>query len=554
MLQHTQSADRTRMQTRRTLWALLCGVVALLVPAAVYAHERWLPNTPRWPVNKAYFQNLEGPALALAVAGTLSLIGVVIAFFLIAPAAVERLTPVTEEQRNREAHLNPAVRWLRAFLRLFLDGHFSSRALDVGLDVAIFIFSKIPAPVLFLGAYQGFLVMPSYPVEGTLGMVIRVVSVILGIWVLIGKKLNLLGIIMFVIWGYLCIAYGIAGIDAIPVLASAFFYTFMDEGQPGVNAKQLLGIRLSLGVGFFLLGLVDKIYLSQFIIGVADQYPQILTGPQAQFPGLSREQWAYSGAVGEMVFGLLVLAGTFNRAVNLILAFIFSNFMLVFGWAEIVHVYPIAGFVILFFRGPIGSPLDGPIFNLSVKFSNMVKGISFAKARGMAVVLVASLYGLFLMFIPTVFFVEVLPNLDGGKVPEDFVPLSNPPPAETFMGTHPPRHGGLVTRVGEHEVEIIVEPDGDVEVYAATTNGRPVRAGEMTGKFGYGHEGAVSKDMELMAGERGGSAALTGKAPALTADTDFGFHLMVEGEDVEVVMPILSGGTEAMLKSDAVHR
>jgi uncharacterized membrane protein YphA (DoxX/SURF4 family) len=430
---------------------------------------------------------------------------------------------------------------------LLLDGPFVSRAMENGLEVATFIFSKVPAFVLALGAYQGWLVMPSYPLSGPLANVFAGASAVLAVWVLIGRALRPLGVIMFVIYGYLIYGYGIGAIDAIPVLASAFFYFFHDPESPGVNSRQLLGIRVSMGFGFFLLGLVDKIYLSDFIIGVADHYPQLVAGPQANFPDLTREGWAFAGAVGEMVFGLSVLFGVFNRATTLALTFIFSNFIMVFGWAEVVHIYPIAGFLILFFRGPLGSPLTGPIFNLSVGIMNKMKGWSFHAARLLSVTIIAVGVALGVMFIPTWFFMEKMPGLEGQAVSAGYVPPSPPPPAKEFLGVHPARHGGIVARIHDFEVELSVTPDGAIAVFVSEPDGHPVDVNEISGQMLVGPEG---KQTKVPLRRRG--AGLVGMGPPLTEDTDYHYDLEVKGKKLAVRMPVFKEGTEPMVWSNQV--
>ncbi|NUQ79387.1 MAG: hypothetical protein HUU21_38240 [Polyangiaceae bacterium] len=530
--------------SRRALVALACSVVCTALPAALYAHERWVPNQLRWPINHAYFQSLTGAALQLTIAGTATLAGIIIAFFIVAPGAVERLTPVTEDQRRQESRRNIAARGLRYVLRLLLDGPITSQRMEKGIEISSFIFSKIPAFVLFLGAYQGWLVMPSYPLSGTLGTVLSVVSAALGVWVLIGKALRPLGAVLFAIYGYLIYAYGIAAVDAIPVLASAFFYFFHDPASRGVNGRQLLGIRVSMGLGFFLLGLVDKIYLADFIIGVADHYPQLIAGPQATFPGLSREGWAFAGAVGEMVFGLAILFGVFNRATTLALTALFVNFMLVFGWAEVVHVYPIAGFIILFFRGAAGSPLAGPVFRLSVAILNRMKDWSFGAARFLSVTLIAFGASFFVMFVPTWFFMEQLPALDGQAVPAGYTPPSPPPPARAFIGVQPARHGGIVACIEDIEIELVVTPEGAIQVFAFERDGRAIDIQEVSGQILVGPEG---QEMAVPLHPR--NAGLFGDGPPLDQDTDYCVDLTLRGNALRMRMPIRKEGTRAMMWS-----
>ena len=64
---------------------------------------------------------------------------------------------------------------------------------------------------------------------------------------------------------------------------------------------------------------------------------------------------------------LLLLLGLFSRITSLALALIFANFILVFGWAEIVHLYPISGFAVLFLHTSPGTALDGILFRAHVR-------------------------------------------------------------------------------------------------------------------------------------------------------------------------------------------
>src|SRR5262249_33300732 len=155
-----------------------------------------------------------------------------------------------------------------------------------GLHVMTFVFGRVPGLVLLLGAYEGWLMMPSFPldVETPFGAALRVVSAVLALWVFVGVLRKALGVVFFLVFVYLCVAYGIAGVDAIPVLASAFFYLF-ERRRGEVNGRQLLGMRLSLGIGFFLLGLINKILLGpDLFVGVGDQHPDLLIGPQTILP------------------------------------------------------------------------------------------------------------------------------------------------------------------------------------------------------------------------------------------------------------------------------
>lgn len=530
-------------------------LAALVAPAMALAHERWIPNQARFPVNRAYFQSMTGEVLAFSIAASVAIAGLIVFWYLTAPGILERLTPVTDSDRAREAQRGFFSRSFRGLVRFALDGESTSPFMTKGLKVAAFVFSKIPAFVLLLGAYQGWLVMPSYPLDNNdLGTVFRVTEVVLAIWVATGLFKPVLGAVLFVVYVYLCAAYGVAGVDAIPVLASAFFYLFAKKGVD-VNARQLLGMRLSLGIGFFLLGLVNKILLGpDLFIGVGDQHPDLLIGPQAMFPGLTRETWCFATALGEMVFGLLLLVGTFNRITTLVLSFVFGNFMLVFGWAEIVHVYPIAGFVLLFFRGQSGTSLDGLVFRANVGFWRRLRHSPAAFVYACAASLVAGLTGAFGMFTPLFAITEIIPSLVGLAVPANYKPPPEPPPAAQWANLpamqpkphadHEPRHGGLVTMTGDNHVEMVVRRDGYLQLYISDAVRAPIDPRQASGSVVVERPG-LKQSISLAPDATGALAAM---APAPVVATDYTYVLKIRGVASSQTLRVQAGGTAAPRK------
>ena len=254
--------------------------------------------------------------------------------------------------------------------------------------------------------------MPSFPVEGTPGLVLRGIEAAVALWILTGRAQVALGYVFLAVFAGLCVGYRLAAVDAIPVLASAFFYLFARRGT-ALTDRQLAGIRVGLGVGFFLLGLVNKIYDAELFIGVGDSYPGLVAGPQSVFPWLTRESWSFVTALGEMTFGLLLLLGVFTRVTSLALALIFGNFILVFGWAEIVHLYPMSGFAVLFFHPNPGTALDGLLFRAHVRaWRAMGYRTSYLLYRA-SVFAVAVAVGALLLFGPLYLAVEVAPRIFG---------------------------------------------------------------------------------------------------------------------------------------------
>jgi hypothetical protein len=385
--------------------------VALLGPALAWAHERWVPHEAA-PYDHSYFEHMTGEVLRWSLLATAALAGVILLWYLVVLDFVERLTPATEEARRREAALPLPKRLFRRGLRFALDGDVEHPWLARGERIAVLVFARLPAAVLLLGVWEGWIVMPSFPLpEGAYGTALRVVAAALAAWVLAGVALPALGATLFAVFIFLCVEYGSAAVDAIPVLASAFFYLFSRPGATELDPRQIAGIRLSLGVGFFLLGLVNKIGDAGLFIGVGDQHPHLIESARKLIPDLSREGWSFTTALGEMFFGLMLLLGLFDKMTTLALAGIFTHFMFTFGWREVVHVYPIAGFAILFFHAPPGTVLDGLIFRSHVAAWRISGHSVSAAVHVVAVALVAAVVATVLMFGPLFAVIHVIPRL-----------------------------------------------------------------------------------------------------------------------------------------------
>ena len=397
------------MRSRATRFAVASA--ALLAPAVAWAHERWVPHQLKYPVNKSYFQSMTGEVLFYSAASTVVMACILVGWYLVAVPLVDAITPVTAEAKAAEARLPLPIRWLRAIVRFLGDGDVEHPILAKLERGAAWYFAKLPAAVLALGVYQNWIIMPSYPLDGSagpsakVGFVLRIVEGVLAVWVASGLFYRVLGGVLFAVYGFLCMSYGIAAVDAIPVLASAFFYLFY------TNPRQEAGIRVSLGVGFFLLGMVNKIYIAELFIGVGDNFPQLIEGARHMIPGLTREAWSFTTALGEMTFGLLLLIGVFDKLTCIALTFIFGQLIFVFGPSEVVHMYPIAGFLVLLFHGPPGTVLDGLVFRTHVGLWKLTgRRVSpYVFALSLAIVAIGA--ATLLMFTPLLFTMHILPRM-----------------------------------------------------------------------------------------------------------------------------------------------
>jgi hypothetical protein len=385
------------------------AAAVLALPLVAWAHERWVHQVFK-PFDEAYFRSMRGEVLRFSLAASLAIAGVIAVWYLIGVPLCERLTPHGADALAREQRLPAPKRLFRALLRFLLDADCDTQLMATGEKWAARIFQRIPAFVLALGAWSGWIVMPSFPAHGSVGTMVRFAQIGLAVWILAGVRLRELGIATFALFGWLILEYHSVAVDAVPVLASAFFWLFARDPDV-VNARQLAGIRVSLGVGFFLLGLINKIFYARLFIAVGDAYPQLLDGPRHVFPGLTREAWSFTTALGEMTFGLLLLLGLFDKLTTFALSAIFTNFVIVFGFDEIVHFYPIAGFAVLFFHAPPGTLLDGAIFRTHVKLWHASGHSGSPALYPVAVGLVAAATATLLMFGPLFLFVHLIPRL-----------------------------------------------------------------------------------------------------------------------------------------------
>ena len=123
--------------------------VLALTPALAWAHERWIPNTPRFPINRAYFQSMSGEVLLTSLGATLALFGVVLVWYLLVPSLVDAVG--TSAATASSAQESPLRRVGRYLFRLALDGDVPGSGFARAQRISAFVFTRIPAFVLGLG-------------------------------------------------------------------------------------------------------------------------------------------------------------------------------------------------------------------------------------------------------------------------------------------------------------------------------------------------------------------------------------------------------------------
>jgi hypothetical protein len=231
--------------------------------------------------------------------------------------------------------------------------------------------------------------------------------------------------------------------------------------------------------------------------------------------------------------------------------------MLVFGFDEIVHVYPIAGFLLLFFRGTAGTSLDGLVFRANVRFWRWLKHASSRVIYGSAVTAIAGSSACVLMFVPLFATVEFVPVLTGEAVGRHYkhpppVPPAKlwPPPDGSAVASpstkphsdHRPHHNGVVMMNGDNHVELIVRKDGVIEVFVTDAVRTPIQPHDVRGVMKLEHPG-MSRMLQLTPDAAG---ALTASGPPPTVATMYTYNLVIRGTAASTSLSVPPGGTDAL--------
>ena len=205
--------------------------------------------------------------------------------------------------------------------------------------------------------------MPSFPLDASVSTLFQYGQVVVGILILTETALPIVGGTLFAAVGYCAVRYGlVVTVDATPVLAVAVAYltmpTVVAERPLMIRLSQLTVMRVIIGISFLLLG-VMKVVNPELVIGVADQQPSVMADPMIRLfyigtdPGHPREWWAFGFAMSEILTGVILALGWFQRVMTLVVAGVFTKLMVLdFGWPEIPHLYPISVLLIICFSRP----------------------------------------------------------------------------------------------------------------------------------------------------------------------------------------------------------
>ena len=324
-----------------------------LLPAMASAHERFVKHDMKKPLQNRFFEQQDGKLFGMdpnMIQVGLA-VSVVLAAFLVIWFLREEL-----DEFIRNKVLSRLGGWPQRALHnlacFIMDKPVRLASFYAFGEWSVIMFLRSPALVLMFAATNDALIMPSYPLEPSSAVYFKFLQVALAVLILTQTMLPLCGAMVIGTWFYLFRWGPFVAIDAIPVLTAGILYAMSPWishklAITRLNVDQTRWIRFVFGLGFFILGW-SKIYNHDLTIGVADNYPSMMSDPLVGFfalgtdPAMSREAWVVSFALAEVMSGFMVMMGVFTRLWATIMCVMFTKLMLVdFGWDEIPHIYPI---------------------------------------------------------------------------------------------------------------------------------------------------------------------------------------------------------------------
>lgn len=341
--------------------------LSALVPAFVFAHERFIQHRLKFPLHNEYFGRY--PAAFLGIQPDMFRIATISCIVLSAFLVIFFFRLNIDdwvEHRLLAGLRGKAQRGLHHLANYLTDKPVRLGWFHAIGEWSVILFLRSPALVLMYSATNDSLVMPSYPLEPTSAIYFKFIQVFLAILILTQTALPLVGAIVFGVWIYLFRWGWMVAADAIPVVTAAVLYVTCPWQShklaiTELNEKQLKWVRIVLGFGFFALGWL-KIYNYRLTAGVADNYPSVMKDPMIGFfsmgtnPMFARENWIVAFAMAEILSGFMMMVGVFTRVWGTLMLWVFTKLMLIdFGWEEIPHIYPIAATMAIVFSNRCGS-------------------------------------------------------------------------------------------------------------------------------------------------------------------------------------------------------
>lgn len=116
---------------------------------------------------------------------------------------------------------------------------------------------------------------------------------------------------------------------------------------------------------------------------------------------------------------------------------------------------------------------------------------------------------------------------------------------------HEARHGGVLTMEGDGHVEIVVSPEGAVDLYVSDALRQPIAPKDVTGTVTLASKTRKEKQtLKLTEDSSKGSLSARGPAPD---DTEYTWNLEVRGAPMMMTLLVPAGGTAPLGKGTSDH-
>ena len=373
-------SSRSFSAARAWAWILCALLVGL--PTAAWAHERFIPHTPKMKIYEPFFDYLGSDMVNIA-ARVAALMGIMMFIWFVRE-------PLDHFLHNTVAKMLPTP--LQGVLRFATNFAFDKPIEEKWFNTlhqwCVIFFLRCPALVLMFAAANKSLVMPSYPLEPSTTFFFQFAQVVMAIGILTQSFLPFGGATIFGTFIYLLIAFDWKiAVDVLPVLTVGVVYVASPWDSwkrviTNIPRPQMKWVQFILGLGFFLLGWM-KLYNYYLTVGVADNFPEVLKDPMVLMfyagtnPHLVRECWIMGFGMAEVMTGFLVMIGMFNRVWCLMMVYLFSKLMLVnFGWDEIPHLYPIAAFLVVLSSSNLTNWFENSVDRRAAAAARSGKGVA----------------------------------------------------------------------------------------------------------------------------------------------------------------------------------
>src|SRR5262249_11817282 len=119
------------------------------------------------------------------------------------------------------------------------------------------------------------------------------------------------------------------------------------------------------------------------------------------------------------------------------------------------------------------------------------------------------------------------------------LPAPSAQPSSQPHADHDPRHGGVVTMVGDHHIEIVVRRDGTILLYPTDAVRRPIAPRDVQGAVRI-ERPAHKKPVPVTPPQ---AAPRIPPAPPPLAPTDYTSQLVTRGVPASMTLNVPAGGT-----------